>query len=258
MGTEGYHWFWNAESYFNIGHSMGLGMLSLLSSPPAVTNAPATSITTTSAVLNATVAWPYTPCHARAWWNTVSGGTNPAAWVNSAAAGSWTNSTPTKQYGLRGDYILAGGTWANVVSTNLSLTVTGLAPGTTYYFTFGATNKTVSNVLLTNVQMLWATNVRSFTTLASVPPTPVLPGSAITVGNGVPNFTFGTTAGFKYGLVYMNTLMTNILWLPVIAPPDFPLPDGWSATSIGAPMSLTDTNASGLPQRFYRLEAANP
>ena len=257
MGTEGYHWFWNAETYFHIGHSMGLGMMSLLSAPPAVTNSLATSITTTSAVLNATVAWPYTPCHASAWWNTVSGGTNPTAWVNSAAAGSWANSTPTNQYGLPGDYILAGGTWANVVSTNLSRTVTGLAPGTTYYFTFGATNKTVSNVSLTNVQTLWATNVQSFTTLVSVPPTPVLPGSAITVSNGVPSFTFGTTAGYKYRLVYKNTL-TNIPWLPVVAPPDFPLPDGWNVTSAGLPISISDTNTAGQSQRFYRLEAANP
>lgn len=256
MGTEGYHWFWNAESYFNIGQSMGLGMMSLLSSPPAVANSPATSITTTSAVLNATVAWPYTPCHAVAWWSTGNGGTNPAAWVNSAAAGSWANSTPTNHYGLPGDYLLAGGTWANVVSTNLSRMVTGLAPNTTYYFTFCATNKTVSGVLVTNVQTLWATNVQSFTTLASVPPTPVLLGSAITFSNGVPNFTFGTTAGYKYRLVYKNTL-TNVSWLPVIAPTHFPLPDGWSATATGAPMSLSDTNMSDQPQRFYRLEMAN-
>ena len=257
IGTEGYHWFWNAESYFNIGQSMGLGMMSLLSSPPAVTNAPATGITATSAVLNASVAWPYTPCNVSAWWNTFNGGTNPAAWVNSAAAGSWTNTTPTNQYGLPGDFILAGGSWANVVSTNLSRSVTGLAPNTTYYFTFCATNRTVSNVLLTNVQTLWATNVLSFTTLAPVPPTPVLPPSAITMSAGVPSFSFATVAGYKYRLVCNNTL-TDVAWLPVIAPPDFPLPEGWSATSSGGPMSLTDTNALGLPQRFYRLEAASP
>ena len=85
----------------------------------------------------------------------------------------------------------------------------------------------------------------------------MLPGSAITVSKGVPNFTFGTVAGYKYRLVYKNTL-TNTSWLPVIAPPDFPLPDGWSATSTGAPMSLSDTNTAGQPQRFYRLEATNP
>ena len=39
---------------------------------------------------------------------------------------------------------------------------------------------------------------------------------------------------------------------------DFPLPDGWSATSTGAPMSLSDTNTAGQSQRFYRLEAGSP
>jgi len=32
----------------------------------------------------------------------------------------------------------------------------------------------------------------------------------------------------------------------------------WSTTSTGAPMSLSDTNTADQPQRFYRLEAANP
>ncbi len=49
--------------------------------------------------------------------------------------------------------------------------------------------------------------------------------------------------------------MTNVAWLPVIVPPNFPLPDGWSATSTGVPMSITDTNTVGQTQRFYRIEA---
>jgi len=215
----------------------------------------ATGITATSAVLNASVAWPYTPCNVSAWWNTVNGGTNAAAWVNSAAAGSWANTTRTNQYGLPGDDVLAGGTPANVVSTNLSYPLTGLAPDTTYYFTFCATNRTVSNLSATNMLILWATNVQSFKTLASAPPIPVLPASAITMLGGVPGFSFATVAGYKYRLICKNTL-TDAVWLPVIALPDFPLPDGWSATSTGAPMELSDTNAVGQAQRFYRLEAA--
>ena len=135
-----------------------------------------------------------------------------------------------------------------MVSTNLSLQVSGLIPSATYYFTFRATNA---------VDTLWATNVQSLTTLALLPPTPVLLGSAITISNGVPNFTFGTTAAYKYRLVYKNTL-TDAFWQPVLAPPDFPLPDGWSATSTGSSMTLSDTNTAGQPQRFYRLEAADP
>ena len=86
---------------------------------------------------------------------------------------------------------------------------------------------------------------------------PVLPGSAITITGGVPGFTFATAAGFKYRLTYKNAL-TAVTWLPVIAPPNFPSPDGWSAVSTGSPMSLSDTNSAGQPQRFYRIEAANP
>jgi len=87
------------------------------------------------------------------------------------------------------------------------------------------------------------------------PPAPAL--GAVTRPGGVPTFTFATAAGYKYCLVYKNAL-TDSNWLPVIAPPNFPPPAGWSATSTGSPMSLGDTNAAGQRQRFYRLEAANP
>ena len=191
-----------------------------------ITNTPATAITNSAAALNARLACSGTNAAVLAYWNTVNGGTNAAVWTHSAYVGAWTN----------------------VVSTNLSRTVSGLTPNTTYFFTFRATNMAYN---------VWATNVLSFTTLAPVPPTPVLLGSAITVSNRVPGFSFATVAGYKYRLACKNAL-TGAVWLPVIAPPDFPLPDGWSAISTGAPMSLSDANAAGQPQRFYRLEAANP
>ena len=196
---------------------------------PSLTNSAATGITNTAATLNATLACNGAGYAVVACWNTVNAGTNSALWTNSAYVGAWTN----------------------VAATNLNYTATGLAPSTTYYFTFRGTNTTSD---------LWATNVQSFTTLAAQlppPPVPVLPGSAITVTGGVPAFTFATVAGYQYRLTYKNGL-TDAVWLAVIASPDFPLPDGWSATSTGSPMSLTDTNSAGQPQRFYRLEAANP
>ena len=189
-------------------------------------NTPATGLTSTSATLKATLACAGTSVAVFAHWNAVNGGTNAALWTNSVYVGSWTN----------------------VASTNLSLTVSGLSPQTQYYFTFRGTNAAYT---------AWATNVLSFTTLAPVPPMPVLPPSAITMPAGVPSFSFATIAGYKYRLVHKNTL-TNVSWLPVIAPPEFPLPEGWSATSTGLTMSLSDTNTAGQPQRFYRLEAANP
>ena len=92
---------------------------------------------------------------------------------------------------------------------------------------------------------------------ATVPPVPVLPASAVTFSNGAPTFTFGTTNGYKYRLDYKNALR-DATWQPVIAPPNFPGPNGWSPTSTGAPMTITDTNTAGQPRRFYRLAAANP
>jgi hypothetical protein len=82
-------------------------------------------------------------------------------------------------------------------------------------------------------------------------------GSGISLTKGGPTFTFPTVAGYKYRLDYKNAL-PDAAWLPVIAPPNFRLPDGWSTTSTGSPMLLTDTNAVGQSQRFYRLEIANP
>ena len=56
---------------------------------------------------------------------------------------------------------------------------------------------------------------------------------------GVPQFTFNTLAGYKYRLVY-NEDLPSTTWSPVISPPNNPAPDGWSATSTGAAMTITD------------------
>ena len=181
----------------------------------AITNASATGITTTTAALNATLGCTGANAAVYAYWNTVKGGTNAALWTNSVYVGSW----------------------SNVGSTNLSWTATGLAPGTTYYFTFRATNS-VSNA--------WATNVLSFTTLMPPPP-PVLPLSGVVVTNGVPSFSFTAAAGCKYRLDYKNQL-TDVAWS--YGP--------WSTNSTGSPlwMALTDPTAASQAQRFYRLEVA--
>ena len=169
----------------------------------------------------------------------LQGAGNPAySIVTLPAHGTLTGTPPNVTYTPAMNFTGLDG-FTFVVNKSLS--------NSTYYFSFRATNTAYT---------VWATNVLSFTTLP-LPPTPVLPGSAITLSGGVPNFTFATEAGFKYRLVCKDSL-TNVFWLPVIATPGFPLPDGWSATATGAPMSLSDTNSAGQPQRFYRLEAANP
>jgi len=77
----------------------------------------------------------------------------------------------------------------------------------------------------------------------------VLPVSGVKVTNGVPSFTFIAAAGYKYRLDYKNAL-TNGAW--TLGP--------WTTNSTLSPMliTLTDAGATNQPQRFYRLEAANP
>ena len=271
--AENFHWYHNAESYFNIGQSMGLGMIKLLSATASVTNNPASSVTTNSATFNASVVWPFAPGAGVVYWDTVDHGTNASAWVNSTLVNAWTNSIPTNQYGVAGDYILAGGSLLTLSATNLSFPANGLTTNTTYYFTFSATNQTVlpnptfvwnaTNVismLPTNSQILWAPSSQSFTTLSmsvGTPPTPLLPGNAITVSGNTPTFTFNTVSGYIYRVVFKNTL-TDTNWAPVIASPNYPAPEGWSAVSSGSPITITDTNAVNQPQRFYRIEVSNP
>jgi len=86
------------------------------------------------------------------------------------------------------------------------------------------------------------------------PPTPELPGSALTISpEGVPMFNFSTMAGCTYRLVYTDDLAVPMGgWRPVTPPAD-----GW-VLGTGATMNLVDTNGLGQAQRFYRLEAANP
>jgi autotransporter-associated beta strand protein len=199
-------------------HFTGTGTVTVAPLAGSLTNMPATGITTTTAALNATLACNGNNYTVHAWWNTVNGGTNAATWINSAYVGAWTN----------------------VASTNLSRTVTGLAPNTTYYFTFRATNA---------LDSLWATNVQSFTTLAPIPPTPVLPVNGVGVSNGVLYLRFTTAKGCMYRLDYKNAL-TDANWSH----------GAWSTNTTGGdlPMTLTDAMAAGQSHRFYRLEAAYP
>ena len=190
-----------------------------------LTNSSATGITSNSAVLNTTLCGFGTNYSVHACWNTVNGGTSITLWTNSAFVGTWTN----------------------VPIVNVSYSATGLAPNKTYYFTCRATNSAGS---------IWATNVQSFTTLAPLT-VPDFGGGGIALPGGVPSFTFSTVAGYIYRLTH-KTALTDATWVPVIAPPNFPPPNGWSAAATGSTMSLSDTNTVGQPQRFYRIEVANP
>lgn len=82
----------------------------------------------------------------------------------------------------------------------------------------------------------------------TVPPTPVLPPGGFKVVGGVPTFTFDATAGFKYRIVWKNSV-TDSSWTP----------GAWSAVvAASGPLTLTDPTAGGQPHRFYRIEASAP
>ena len=86
--------------------------------PADLVNGLASDVTTTSAVLNASLAVPDTVYDVRAYWGTADGGTNAEAWAFAADAGRYTNAAPA----------------------NLAWLVTGLASNTVYFYTFRATN----------------------------------------------------------------------------------------------------------------------
>lgn len=109
-----------------------------VSRPFFLTNSPAAAVTATSAVLNATIGCSGGVYTVYAHWGTVNGGTNAAAWANSARVGSWTN----------------------VVSTNVGYAAMGLTTNKTHYFTFRGSNDCAQG---------WATNVLNFTTLSGLP-----------------------------------------------------------------------------------------
>jgi hypothetical protein len=189
----------------------------------SLANLPATSVSGVSAVLRAALDCNGTNYAVFAHWNTVNGGTNIALWTNSAYVGEWIN-----------------------VAASLDFTAAGLTPSRNYHFTFRATN---------GLGTLWATNVLSFTTLP--PLTDPLLAGAFSLTNGQSRFSFPTVAGYQYRLLFKDE-MTNALWSPLIAPPDFPPPDGWSPVSTGGAMLITDPGATNVPRRFYLFEALAP
>ncbi|MEM7391505.1 MAG: DUF2341 domain-containing protein, partial [Verrucomicrobiota bacterium] len=93
-------------------------METMYSPPLHLLNLMASSITLTSAVLNASYAGTGSVFDVHAFWGPNNGGTNAFNWSNTTFIGSFTN----------------------VISSNLSLAVSFLNSNTTYYYTFRMTN----------------------------------------------------------------------------------------------------------------------
>ena len=89
---------------------------------------------------------------------------------------------------------------------------------------------------------------------------PELDASGFTLPSGVPSFTFATESGFNYRMVYSEDVATPMSgWLPVVNALNVPPTDrdGW-VNGTGSPLTITDPDAAGRPQRFYRLEKSTP
>ena len=130
-------------------------------------NQPATGIAGNQAVLNATVGCPATNATVYAHWGTVNGGNNVTLWTNSASPG----------------------TWNNVISNNVSQTVTGLSPNTAYYYIFRATNASGT---------IWASQVSSFKTLPLAPVIATQPTGATKVAGSPVSLTVTASDAVQY------------------------------------------------------------
>jgi hypothetical protein len=90
--------------------------------------------------------------------------------------------------------------------------------------------------------------VGNYSSLAAVTVTYGVILSRVEMADGLPQLTFPTATGKSYQLYWAGSLLEPIAWLAV---PPSPVP------GTGSPLTLTDTNAAGQPQRFYRLQAVD-
>ncbi|MDP6525082.1 MAG: hypothetical protein QGH15_12745 [Kiritimatiellia bacterium] len=116
------------------GGQSGLWQALMSTSSPGITNAAASSLTTTSATLNATLEAPGSMFDVYVYWGTNDGG---------AAEGAWGNTNLL-------------GTYTDVASTNLEFAVATLSQSTQYHYTFEARNDATN---------IWAAPSTTFTTV---------------------------------------------------------------------------------------------
>jgi hypothetical protein len=163
----------------------------------SLANRAATGITNSSAAINATLMCNGTNYDVTAYWGPEDGGINPNNWANSVSIGSWNN----------------------VALIDINRSLTNLAPGTTYYFTFRATNATGT---------IWATPAQSFTT----------PSTAKDM------LTFGTNVTGGSAVIDTDT----VVWI---------VPHGTDLTNL-APAYTVSPLASGIPDSGINRDFSTP
>jgi len=149
----------------------------------------------------------------------------------------------------------------------VSFTDTSTGAITNRYWNFGDTNTlNTTDTSVTNmygagihtVQLIVsgsagaATNTQAELIIVAPVPTPAFePGNEFSMdpSSGLATLNVVTTNGVKYRIAYKSDLLSNG-WA-VLTPP---LPEGWT-NGADAPVTLRDTNAADVTQRFYRIEA---
>ena len=183
----------------------------IVTSYPAIgslANKAATAITTASATLNATLMCNNNSYSVVAYWGPVNGGMNPANWANTATIGS-----PSK-----------------VASIDLNRKLTNLVSGTTYYYTFRATDAQ---------HTIWAAAPLTFTT----------------VSTAKDFLTFGANVSGSSAII--DTAARTVAWTVPYGTDLTSLSPAYtvSAQAAGAPASKTKRNFT-TPQT-YTLTAQN-
>jgi hypothetical protein len=155
--------------------------------------------------------------------------------------------------------------WSAVVVTYPSAAVGGgTPPYTTNYFPasgslFPLGISTVACMVTDSSSPVGRTAYGSFRVIVA-PPAPVLnravdANTGFTLPGGVPTFTFGTVAFFKYRVVYTDHVPNPLsAWLPLVSGETDA--DGW-VWAASAYTTITDPSPMGA-MRFYRIEASAP
>jgi len=184
----------------------------------SLANRPASAVTDHAAALNATLMCNGGNYDVVAYWGRVNGGMNPANWANSAAIGSWNNMS----------------------SLDISRPLIGLAPGTTYYFTFRASNA---------ANTLWPASPLSFTTISTAK-------DMLTFGDNVAgsSATIDTVAGTVAWSVPYGASLTNLAPAYTVSPLASCVPASGISKDFSTPQTYIIT-AQDLSTKVYTVTA---
>jgi hypothetical protein len=157
---------------------------------------------------------------------------------------SWMTTSEASGYNVKRSMTNGGPYSALGVTAGTNFVDTLVTNGVWYYYVVSATNglgQSADSVEAAAMPLLPLT-------------VPAFDDGAMSMSSNMPTISFATMAGYKYRIVFTDSLTnSHNSWIPILPP----MPDGWSNAS-GPFMSISDTNTVIMPNRFYRIEAASP